>query len=317
MSSLTLPRHSRYDYSPIIERKDYSWPGGKRLAILHHYQHRVLRVRQRPRPRQREARRAADAAQLLMARLRQSRRHLAILRYVRRLEAAGGAQHQQPPLRLCAADIRSDPAPQRRDRRVMAARTPRICMTLCGKPDEARVIKEITETFASHEGAPPQGWMGAGTYENATTPDLLKEAGYKYLMDWPCDDQPIWMRTRSGPLLCVPYPAEINDSPAIVHRQHSAREFCEMIVDQFDEMIEQCVDAASRIQHLDPSLHLRPAVPPASAAQGAQTLRRAQAERPRLVVQALRHFGLLLFIAARNHSGQLAMALFARIVSRA
>jgi len=98
----------------------------------------------------------------------------------------------------------------------------------------------VTDTFTGNEGAPPKGWMGAGTYENATTPDLLKEAGYKYLMDWPCDDQPIWMRTRAGPLLCVPYPAEINDSPAIVHRQHSAREFCDMMVDQFDEMIVQC-----------------------------------------------------------------------------
>ncbi|HXD51127.1 MAG TPA: polysaccharide deacetylase, partial [Burkholderiales bacterium] len=106
--------------------------------------------------------------------------------------------------------------------------------------DEARAIKDVTDTFTRNEGAPPKGWMGAGTYENATTPDLLKEAGYKYLMDWPCDDQPIWMRTRAGPLLCVPYPAEINDSPAIVHRQHSAREFCDMMVDQFDEMIVQC-----------------------------------------------------------------------------
>ena len=29
---LTLPKHNRYDYSVIGERKDYSWPGGKRLA---------------------------------------------------------------------------------------------------------------------------------------------------------------------------------------------------------------------------------------------------------------------------------------------
>ena len=28
-----LPQHSRYDYVPLIERKDYSWPGGKRLAF--------------------------------------------------------------------------------------------------------------------------------------------------------------------------------------------------------------------------------------------------------------------------------------------
>ena len=106
--------------------------------------------------------------------------------------------------------------------------------------DEARVIQEVTETFSRHEGRPPKGWMGAGTYENPWTPDLLKEAGYTYLMDWPFDDQPVWMRTRAGPLLSVPYPVELNDSPQIIHRQHTAREFCDMLVDQFEEMLEQC-----------------------------------------------------------------------------
>src|ERR1700683_4145388 len=30
---LKLPGHSRYAYSPIVNRADYSWPGGKRLAF--------------------------------------------------------------------------------------------------------------------------------------------------------------------------------------------------------------------------------------------------------------------------------------------
>ena len=30
---LKLPGHSRYAYSPILKRTDYSWPGGKRLAF--------------------------------------------------------------------------------------------------------------------------------------------------------------------------------------------------------------------------------------------------------------------------------------------
>jgi len=51
--------------------------------------------------------------------------------------------------------------------------------------------------------------------------------------DWPCDDQPIWMRTRSGPILLVSYPVELNDSPQVIHRQHTGREFCDMLVDQF------------------------------------------------------------------------------------
>ena len=30
---MKLPAHNRYDYVPIDRRKDYTWPGGKRLAV--------------------------------------------------------------------------------------------------------------------------------------------------------------------------------------------------------------------------------------------------------------------------------------------
>ena len=30
---MKLPVHNRYDYVPINRRKDYTWPGGKRLAV--------------------------------------------------------------------------------------------------------------------------------------------------------------------------------------------------------------------------------------------------------------------------------------------
>jgi hypothetical protein len=72
-----------------------------------------------------------------------------------------------------------------------------------------------------------------------TTPDLLKEAGYDFVMDWPADDQPFWMRTRSGPLLSVPYPIEINDSPTMLSRAQPATHFRQMIIDQFELMLSQ------------------------------------------------------------------------------
>ena len=54
------------------------------------------------------------------------------------------------------------------------------------------------------------------------------------------DDQPIWLRRAAAArILAVPYPQELNDIPAIVVRQATAPEFADMIVDQFDEMLEQ------------------------------------------------------------------------------
>jgi len=105
--------------------------------------------------------------------------------------------------------------------------------------DEARLIAQSTEIVTRLTGKRPEGWLGPYLAESGVTLDLLKEAGYRYVMDWALDDQPVWMRTRSGPILSVPYPIELNDSPALVFRRHTGRQFAEMLVDQFDEMLEQ------------------------------------------------------------------------------
>ena len=91
----------------------------------------------------------------------------------------------------------------------------------------------------AHEGTRPKGWLGPWISQSHLTPDLLHEAGYEYLLDWCMDDQPVWLRTRSGRILAVPYPQEINDIPAVVTRKVGADEFAEMIIDNFDEMLRQ------------------------------------------------------------------------------
>ena len=92
--------------------------------------------------------------------------------------------------------------------------------------------------------ANPQGGLGPWISESAATPDLLAEAGYRYVLDWAMDDQPVYLRLRNGGrLLALPYPQELNDIPAIVARQASGAEFADMIVDAFDEMLEQSSDA--------------------------------------------------------------------------
>ncbi|MBV9564474.1 MAG: polysaccharide deacetylase family protein, partial [Bradyrhizobium sp.] len=105
--------------------------------------------------------------------------------------------------------------------------------------DEARLIAETTEMFKRHAGVQPAGWMGPYFAHSPVTVDLLKEAGYRYILDWPADDQPFWMRTRSGPLLSVPYSIELNDSPTLVFRQEAAASFERMMIDQFDELLLQ------------------------------------------------------------------------------
>ena len=50
------------------------------------------------------------------------------------------------------------------------------------------------------------------------------------------------MRTRSGRTLwSVPYPQDLNAIPMIVDRQMDAKDFAQIIMDQFDEMLDMQV----------------------------------------------------------------------------
>ena len=96
--------------------------------------------------------------------------------------------------------------------------------------------------IANSEGVVPQGWLSPWIAESLHTPDLLAQAGYGYSLNWCMDDQPVWMDTAGGRLLSVPYPQEVNDIPSIAARKDGAAVFADMIIDNFDEMLEQSVD---------------------------------------------------------------------------
>ena len=85
--------------------------------------------------------------------------------------------------------------------------------------------------------------MGPWISESHHTPDLLQENGYKYLMDWPMDDQPIWMKTKKGKILSIPYPVEINDAPAMLYRHHTPEQFAKKFTrDKMTEKLGEILD---------------------------------------------------------------------------
>ena len=110
--------------------------------------------------------------------------------------------------------------------------------TLAGmaEADEAAYIRRVAAQMKELTGNAPAGWASPWIAETALTPDLLQEAGFSYLLDWCMDDQPVWMTTRAGRILSVPYSQELNDSSAIIGRHVGAEEFSGMIIDQFEEM---------------------------------------------------------------------------------
>ncbi|HET9716790.1 MAG TPA: polysaccharide deacetylase family protein [Pseudolabrys sp.] len=105
---------------------------------------------------------------------------------------------------------------------------------------ERELIRETTAAIEKHSGMHPRGWLGPWISQSPMTPDLLQEAGYRYLLDWCHDDQPVWMKTRNGRILSVPYPQELNDIPQIVARKREGSEFAGMILDAFEVMQKEC-----------------------------------------------------------------------------
>ncbi|MFZ9550464.1 MAG: polysaccharide deacetylase [Hylemonella sp.] len=232
-----LPQHDRYDYIPLPQRRDYHWPNKKRLAFTLTTNIEWFAF---------GAGLGHDPAKTGEP---QTHRNYAWHDYGNRIgiwrlfelldELQLPAGHNTNSLIYHYAPQITEAIRKRGDEVVAHGRSNAENLRGMWQADEERLLREVTDTITRHEGRPPQGWMGSGAYETSHTPDLLKEIGYSYLMDWPMDDQPVWMRTKHGPLLSIPYPIELNDSQHVIHRKGDASSFCDMIVQQFDEMAEQ------------------------------------------------------------------------------
>ena len=106
--------------------------------------------------------------------------------------------------------------------------------------DELALLVHCRERILSCSGQAPAGWLSPWISESRATPDLLAESGYRYTLNWCHDDQPVRMATRNGAgLWSIPYPQELNDIPMLVARQMDAKDFAQVIIDNFDEMLDQ------------------------------------------------------------------------------
>ncbi len=237
-ASRLLPRQDRYDYHPLPERADWDWPEGRRLAfcVTTNIEAYAFGSGLGPDP----ARQDGVQTQRNFA-WRDYGNRVGIWRLFELADELG------LPLAHNVNSLIYQVAPQimtvirkRGDEFVGHGRSNAESIRGMWEADEAELIAQASAAFVTHEGRMPAGWMGPGGIESARTLDLLKEAGYRYVMDWPLDDQPVWLRTRSGPILCVPYPIELNDIGTNVLRHESAETFADMIVCQFEEMVRQC-----------------------------------------------------------------------------
>ncbi|MFC0410890.1 polysaccharide deacetylase family protein [Roseomonas elaeocarpi] len=245
-----MTEHHRYGYHPWPERARWTWPGGATLAVylglnLEHFHFgEGLGAELAP---------GANGGggpqpDVLNYAWRDYGNRVGAWRVLEMLDElalpctvlANSAMYRHAPQLMAAHRARGDEVAGH-------GRTNSERQSTLPEAEERALIAEATETIAHHEGTAPRGWLSPWIAESRATPDLLRAAGYRYTLNWCSDDQPVWHSTRAGRLLAVPYGQEINDIPAIVARKDGAREFAEMIVDDFDERLRQVRDGRAQV----------------------------------------------------------------------
>jgi allantoinase len=247
-----LPSHDRFPYSAITRRPDYQWPNGARLAVYIALNHEHfafgegLGAMLGP---------ASPQPDVLNWSWREYGNRVGAWRCLELLD-----QLQLPAAALVNTAL-YDHCPElvaacvaRGDEIVAHGHTNSERQGSMEEALEAALIVQCRDHIARDSGTAPKGWLSPWISESLHTPDLLAEAGYHYTLNWCHDDQPVRMHTRGGGALwAVPYPQELNDIPMVMARQMDARDFVDMVIDHFDEMLEQ-----SRRQPLVMGLALHP-----------------------------------------------------------
>lgn len=235
---MNLATHHRYEYSAIINRPLYDWPDGKRLAVyiglnLEHFAFgEGLGGELAP---------GGPQPDVLNYAWRDYGNRVGVWRMLELFEQL------EFPVSLLVNSTIYDYCPevvsafrQRGDEIVAHGRSNSERQGILDEAEETALIAETTAAIHQHEGKKPEGWLGPWISQSRLTPDLLQEQGYHYLLDWCHDDQPIWFNTRNGSrILSIPYPQELNDIPTVMVRRAGADEFAKIIIDNFDEMLEQ------------------------------------------------------------------------------
>ncbi len=96
--------------------------------------------------------------------------------------------------------------------------------SLGAESDEGGLIKDALTALEAFSGQRPRGWMSPGWSETFDTPDLLKEAGIQYVLQWVIDDLPTWLYTKHGKVIAMPYGLDLNDSVVYAIEKHSSSE---------------------------------------------------------------------------------------------
>ncbi len=110
--------------------------------------------------------------------------------------------------------------------------------------DQRGMIHRSMDRLQQFTGIRPVGWLGPGLTQTLETPELLAEAGVRYIGDWVWDDEPCWIGTAHGPLATLPYTVELNDIPTMIVQHHESAYWAARCRDTLDRLHQEGADRA-------------------------------------------------------------------------
>ena len=231
-----MRRSNRYEDSFIFERKPYSWPNNKSLAIwiapnieVWHYDS-PAGTGVSPNP----TNRVPDVINYAW---REYGMRVGLWRFADVLDAAGVKATVALNSQVCDAHPKAVEEMKKRGWEFMGHGTTNSESLAGLAPDKEReVIRHVLTTIEKATGRKPRGWLGTGLTETYNTLDILAEQGVTYCGDWNADDQPFALKVKTGKMFAIPYCMEINDIPLFIRKGYTGEQYYRSVMDQFETL---------------------------------------------------------------------------------
>lgn len=111
-----------------------------------------------------------------------------------------------------------------------------VQMSIHKVEDQRAMIRQSLDTLERFLGHRPRGWLGPGRTQTLETLEHVAAAGLDWFGDWILDDQPLWVKTATRPLVSIPYTVEINDITVMVSGQHESDALLRRARDAFERL---------------------------------------------------------------------------------
>ena len=112
----------------------------------------------------------------------------------------------------------------------------RMITSNMSEQQERDYIQASVEALRRATGQSPAGWLGPEYGESSRTPQLLAEAGIRYVCDWANDEQPYPLKALKAQLFALPIMLELDDVNALWTRRVGVDRYGGMLVECFDTL---------------------------------------------------------------------------------